>query len=69
MSALRYGFCVALLGSVGGSAVYANVLANPRVEFRQFFALGPNGRVTIENQYGERQHCRRGIATTCWWKR
>jgi len=52
MSALRYGFCVALLGLVGNGAVCANVLSNPRVEFRQFFALGPNGRVTIENQYG-----------------
>jgi DUF4097 and DUF4098 domain-containing protein YvlB len=52
MSALRYGFCVALLGLVGSGAVCANVLSNPRVQFRQFFALGPNGRVTIENQYG-----------------
>ncbi len=52
MSALRNGFCVALLGLVSGGAVYANVLAKPRVEFRQFFALGPNGRVTIDNRYG-----------------
>jgi DUF4097 and DUF4098 domain-containing protein YvlB len=52
MSGLRYGFVVALLGLAGSGVVYANVLANPRVQFRQFFALGPHGRLTIDNQYG-----------------
>jgi DUF4097 and DUF4098 domain-containing protein YvlB len=41
-----------LLGLVSSSVVFGNVLANPRVAFRQFFSLGHNGRITIENQYG-----------------
>jgi DUF4097 and DUF4098 domain-containing protein YvlB len=52
MSALRNGFCVTLLGLVGAGAMYANVSAKRGAEFRQFFALGQNGRITIDNQYG-----------------
>ncbi|HEX3880930.1 MAG TPA: hypothetical protein VHW24_28305 [Bryobacteraceae bacterium] len=52
MSALRKAFCVSLLGLVACSAVFGNVLAGPRVEFRQFFALGQHGRVTVDNRYG-----------------
>lgn len=53
MSALRNGSCVALLLVFSGGAIYANVLAGPRVAFRQFFALGQHGRVTVENLYGD----------------
>ncbi len=52
MSGLRNGFCIALLGVCSSGVVSANVAVAPRVEFRQFFTLGQNGRVTIENQYG-----------------
>jgi len=52
MSALRRGSCLVLLGVVFSGAVLANVVVGSRVQFRQFFTLGQNGRVTIENQYG-----------------
>lgn len=52
MSLLRYGICVGLLVSFGGNA-FANALQPSRVEFRQFFPLGQNGRVSIENRYGD----------------
>ena len=52
MSPIRYGVCVGLLVSLAGSA-FANALQPSRVEFRQFFSLGQNGKVSIENRYGD----------------
>lgn len=52
MSLLRYGVCVGLLVGFGGGA-FANALQPSRVEFRQFFPLGQNGKVSIENRYGD----------------
>jgi len=42
-----------LLALSAGSVLPARVIRSPRVEFRQFYALGPNGRVTIQNLYGD----------------
>ena len=52
MSALRRGLCIALLGVVFQRRCIRKRVVGPRVQFRQFFSLGQNGRVTIENQYG-----------------
>jgi hypothetical protein len=42
-----------------GTALYANVIGNPHVDFRQSFALGPGGRVLIQNLYGD-------VSITAW---
>lgn len=52
MSPIRYGVCVGLLLSFAGGA-FANALNTTRVEFRQFFTLGQNGRLSVENRYGD----------------
>jgi DUF4097 and DUF4098 domain-containing protein YvlB len=52
MPGLRNGSWVALLALVASSASYASVLGISEAEFRQLYSLGPNGRVTIQNQYG-----------------
>jgi DUF4097 and DUF4098 domain-containing protein YvlB len=44
---------------LGGTALYANVIGTPRVDFRQTFALGPGGRVVIQNLYGD-------VSITAW---
>jgi DUF4097 and DUF4098 domain-containing protein YvlB len=59
MSGLRKGLCVALLAFLSSGGVFASVLASPGVEFRQLFALGQNGRVTIDNPYGS-------VSITAW---
>jgi len=41
------------------NALYANVIGNPHVDFRQTFALGPSGRVLIHNLYGD-------VSITAW---
>ncbi|HEY1340431.1 MAG TPA: DUF4097 family beta strand repeat-containing protein [Bryobacteraceae bacterium] len=47
------GTCVALLAVLAGSSLNANVIGVPQAMFRQTYALGPNGRVTIQNLYGD----------------
>ena len=42
-----------------GVTLYANVVGNPHVDFRQTFALGPSGRVIIQNLYGD-------VSITAW---
>jgi len=42
-----------------GTALHANAIGNARVDFRQRFALGPCGRVVIENLYGD-------VSITAW---
>ncbi|HWC95782.1 MAG TPA: DUF4097 family beta strand repeat-containing protein [Candidatus Sulfopaludibacter sp.] len=44
---------------LSGSALYANVIGNPHVDFHQTFALGPSGRVLIQNLYGD-------VSITAW---
>jgi len=53
MPGLRNGSWVALLAIAAGSASYANVIGTSQTVFRQLYSLGPNGRVTIQNQYGD----------------
>src|ERR1700678_1408238 len=52
MPGLRNGSWVALLAIAASSASYANAIGASQVEFRQIYSLVPNGRVTIQNQYG-----------------
>jgi hypothetical protein len=52
MPGLRNGSWVALLAIAASSASYANAIGASQVEFRQLYSLGSNGRVTIQNQYG-----------------
>ena len=44
---------------LSGTALYANVIGNPHVDFHQTFALGPSGRVLIQNLYGD-------VSITAW---
>jgi hypothetical protein len=53
---IRAGLVSLLLG---GTALYANAIGNPHVDFRQTFALGPCGRVLIQNLYGD-------VSITAW---
>lgn len=53
MFAIHKGTSVALLALVSGGAVYGNVLSGPRGQFRQFFSLGQNGHVSVDNRYGD----------------
>ena len=53
MPGLRIGSWVALLAFVSSSASYASVIGRSEAVFRQFYSLGPNGRVTIQNNYGD----------------
>jgi len=48
-----------LLPLLCGTALYANVIGNPHVDFHQTFALGPSGRVVIQNLYGD-------VSITAW---
>jgi DUF4097 and DUF4098 domain-containing protein YvlB len=42
-----------LVALVAGNCLSANVIRTPRPEFRQTYAFRPNGRVTIQNLYGD----------------
>jgi len=53
MPGLRNGSWVALLAVAASSASFASVIGPSDGEFRQIYSLGPNGRVTIQNQYGD----------------
>lgn len=52
MSGLCPWSWVAALAVSASGATYASVLTTPQAEFRQLYTLGPNGHVTIQNQYG-----------------
>ncbi len=42
-----------LVALATGNCLSANVIRTPRAEFRQTYSLHPNGRVTIQNLYGD----------------
>jgi DUF4097 and DUF4098 domain-containing protein YvlB len=42
-----------VLALVTGSCLQARVIRAPQVEFRQFYTLGPHGRIVIQNLYGD----------------
>lgn len=44
---------VAVLALVAGASLSAYVVGTPQAEFRQTYALNPNGRVSIHNAYGD----------------
>jgi DUF4097 and DUF4098 domain-containing protein YvlB len=45
----------ALLALSACTSLYANIVGTPKTEFRQSYALNPNGRVVIHNLYGDVQ--------------
>src|SRR5690349_21663134 len=47
-----WGLALALCA---GANLYANRIGTPRGEFRQVYSLSPNGRVVIQNLYGDVQ--------------
>src|SRR5437660_3558238 len=46
------GTCAMLLALAAGNGLNASI-GNPHAEFRQMYALAPNGRVVIQNLYGD----------------
>src|SRR4051812_17301543 len=44
-----------VLALCAGSSLYANIIGTPKTEFRQTYSLCPNGRVVIQNLYGDVQ--------------
>src|SRR5947209_12225051 len=53
------GLCTVVLAVTAGDLLHANVIGTPHSEFRQTYTLCPNGRVTIQNLYGE-------VSITAW---
>ena len=44
---------VAVLAACAGTSLSAYVVGVPQAEFRQTYALNPNGRVVVQNAYGD----------------
>ncbi|MBZ5617937.1 MAG: DUF4097 domain-containing protein [Acidobacteriia bacterium] len=42
-----------LLALVAGNCLYASIIGTPKAEFQQTYSLNPNGRVVIQNLYGD----------------
>src|ERR1035437_8316774 len=55
----RQGFWAVLLALVAGNTLSASVIRTPQTEFRHLYTLNPNGRVIIENVYGD-------VSITAW---
>ena len=53
------GISAVALAMIAGTALHANVIGTPHVEFRQTYALGPNGHVLVQNLYGD-------VSITAW---
>jgi len=53
MSLRLQGTAVALLALGTGNCMFAKVVGNPHAEFRQSYSLHSNGRVLIQNLYGD----------------
>ena len=52
MTAMPRGTSVMLLALAAGG-LQATVIGTPRAEFHARYSLGPNGRVAIQNLYGD----------------
>jgi DUF4097 and DUF4098 domain-containing protein YvlB len=52
MWAKRVGSWV-LLALIAGAPSYGSIIGVPNVEFRRLYSLGQNGRVSLENSYGD----------------
>ena len=59
MLGVARGVLAAALAVMAGGALDANVIGTPYAEFRQSYALGPNGRVQVQNLYGD-------VSITAW---
>lgn len=59
MKQVLKGLCGAVLALAAGGALHANVIGTPNAEFRQTYALGPNGHVLVQNLYGD-------VSITAW---
>src|ERR1017187_4759865 len=55
----RQRICGGLVGLAAGNTMSASVIARPRTAFRHLYALHQNGRVTIQNLYGN-------VSITAW---
>src|SRR5215469_15747693 len=53
MAVGQRGTCAVFLALAAGSCLSASILGTPCSEFRQTYTLAPNGRVTIQNLYGD----------------
>lgn len=59
MLQLGKGLWAATLAIVCAGALDANVIGTPHSEFRRVYALAPNGRVLVQNLYGD-------VSITAW---
>src|ERR1035438_527955 len=59
MLQLLKGLFAVVLAMIAGDALHANVIGTPHAEFRQVYALGPNGHVLVQNLYGD-------VSITAW---
>jgi hypothetical protein len=53
MVGLHKGITAALLGIVTGTSLFASIIGAPQAEFRHVYALNPNGRILVQNLYGD----------------
>jgi hypothetical protein len=53
MIGLQKGTLALVLALAGCTGSYASIIGIPATEFRQLYALNPNGRVVIQNLYGD----------------
>src|SRR6266404_370001 len=47
------GTWASLLALMAGNCLYAIIIGRPKAEFRETYSLNPNGRVVIQNLYGD----------------
>jgi len=47
------GTWVSLLALIAGNCLSASIIGTPKAEFQQTYSLTPNGRVVIQNLYGD----------------
>ncbi len=59
MLQLVKGLFAVVLAMIAGDALHANVIGTPHAEFRQAYALAPNGHVLVQNLYGD-------VSITAW---
>lgn len=55
----RQGICAALVALAAANTLSASVIRTPQMEFRHLYALNHNGRVVVQNLYGD-------VSITAW---
>jgi DUF4097 and DUF4098 domain-containing protein YvlB len=53
MAVAQRGTCAILLALAAGTGLNASIPGTPHAEFRRTYSLAPNGRVIIQNLYGD----------------